>query len=87
MNGYGVVKVHLTNSPHKWKEGREFLSLYLLPHSKAILGGTILNFLNMFCEHGTTPTLPKKKIYSQDASYIRPLAATEQISLSQKSSS
>ena len=25
MNGYGVVKVHLTNSPHKRKEGREFL--------------------------------------------------------------
>ena len=41
MNGYGVVKVHLTNSPHKRKEGREFLSLYLLPHSKLILQGTI----------------------------------------------
>ena len=44
MNGYGIVKAHLTNSPHKRKEGREFLSLYLLPHSKAFLGGYDLKF-------------------------------------------
>ena len=31
----------LDHSPHKRREGREFLSLYLLPHSKPILQGTI----------------------------------------------